>query len=86
MKLKNGFITHESKGNHVTVTTGSTSFNGLINSNTTAGFIVECLKDDVTTEEIIEKMFERYDAPKEVITEDVEKILDILRGIGAIDD
>ena len=56
MKLREGFITHESNGEHITVTAGNTAFNGMIRSNSTAGFIVECLKSDVTKEEIVEKM------------------------------
>ena len=57
----------------------------MIRSNKTAGFIVECLKSEVTKEEIITKMLEKYDAPRELIEKDVEKILGQLQNIGAID-
>lgn len=86
MKLKEGFITHESNGEHITVTAGSTAFNGMVRSNQTAGFIIECLKNKMTKEDIINKMLEKYDAPKEMIERDVEKILEQLYNIGAIDD
>lgn len=86
MKLKDGFITHESMDEHITVTAGNTDFNGMIRSNKTAGFIVECLKNDTTKEDIIEKMLEKYEASKEQIENDVEKILNQLNQIGAIDD
>lgn len=86
MKLSEAFITHESAGEHITVTTGSDTFNGLVRSNKTAGFIVECLKEDVTKDDIIEKMLEKYDAPREVVAKDVETVLDTLRKIGAIHD
>ncbi len=86
MKLKEEFITHESGGEHFTVTAGNSTFNGMIRSNQTAGFIVECLKKDVTKADIIDKMLERYDAPREQIAEDVDKIIDTLHKIGAIDD
>lgn len=86
MKLKEGFITHETVGEHIMVTAGNTAFNGMVRSNSTAGFIVECLKDDVSKEEIIEKMLEKYDASAEQITKDVEKVLEQLRHIGAIHD
>lgn len=86
MKLKEGFITHESNGEHITVTGGNTAFNGMVRSNKTAGFIVECLKNDVTKEEIITKMLEKYDATRELVEKDVEKILEKLQAIGAIDD
>lgn len=86
MKLKDGFITHESGGEHITVTAGNTVFNGMVRSNKTAGFIVECLRNDVTKEDIITKMLDKYDAPRELIEKDVEKILEQLQQIGAIDD
>ena len=86
MKLKDGFITHNSAGEHITVTAGTTAFNGMIRSNQTAGFIVECLKHEVTKEHIITKMLEKYDAPKELIEKDVDKIVEQLHNIGAIDD
>ena len=86
MKLRKGFITHESNGEHITVTAGNTAFNGLVRSNKTAGFIVECLKKNVTKEEIIHKMLDKYDACEETITKDVDVILSRLQEIGAIDD
>ncbi len=86
MKLRKGFITHESNGEHITVTAGNTAFNGLVRSNKTAGFIVECLKENVTKEEIVHKMLDKYDACEETITKDVDMILAKLQEIGAIDD
>ena len=86
MRLREGFITHESAGEHITVTAGNTVFNGMVRSNKTAGFIVECLKENVTKEDIIAKMLEKYDAERELIEKDVEKILAQLQAIGAIDD
>ena len=86
MRLKDGFITHEGAEEHITVPAGGVSFSGMIRSNKTAGFIVECLKDEVTAEEIVEKMLEKYDAPKERITRDVEDVLAKLWGIGALEE
>ena len=86
MKLKNGFITHETAGEHITVSAGGTSFNGLIRSNSTAGFIVECLKNETTEDAIVDKMLEKYDAPREIIAADVAKIVGELRKIGALDE
>lgn len=86
MKLNDGFITHQNTDEHITVTTGSTKFNGIIRSNKTASFILECLKNDTTKEQIISKMLEKYDAPKDVIEKDIDAVLEQLRSIGAIDD
>lgn len=86
MKLKDGFITHEGVGEHITVSAGSVSFSGMIRSNQTAGFIVECLKEEITEDEIIERLLAKYDAPKEQITKDVASVLVKLRGIGAVEE
>ena len=86
MKLKDGFITHETNGEQIMVAAGNANFAGLVRSNKTAAFIVECLKMDTTSEEIVNLMVEKYDAPKEIIARDVERILNKLRSIGALDE
>ena len=86
MQLKDGFITHEGADEHITVPVGGLSFSVMVRSNKTAGFIVECLKEDVTEAEIIERMLAKYDASKEQIKGDVEAVLDKLRSIGAIEE
>ncbi|MBQ9080126.1 MAG: PqqD family protein [Clostridia bacterium] len=85
MKLKSGFITREMADEQIMVSSTG-DFSGLIRSNKTAAFIVNCLRTDTTEEEIIKKMLEKYDASEDVIKEDVEKILDTLRGVGALDE
>ena len=64
----------------------SSSFAGLIRNNKTAAFIVECLKDDTTQEKIVEAMFEKYDAPKDVLAKDVSDVIEKLRKVGALDE
>lgn len=86
MKLKDGFVTHEMGGQQIMVATGSANFAGMVRSNPTAGFIVECLKESVTREQIIEKMLEKYDVARDVVAADVDKILDKLRAINALDE
>ena len=85
MKLKDTYITHESDGEQILLDTSS-SFAGLIRSNKTAAFIVECLKDDTTQEKIVEAMFEKYDAPKDVLAKDVSEVIEKLRKVGALDE
>lgn len=86
MKLKEGFVTHEMGGEQIMVATGTTNFSGLVRSNPTAAFIVECLKEETTREAIVEKMLEKYDAGADVIGSDVDKILTKLRSIDALDE
>ena len=85
MKLKDTYITHDSDGEQILLDTSS-SFAGLIRSNKTAAFIVECLKEDTTEEEIVEAMLEKYDAPKDVLARDVSEVIEKLRKVGAIDE
>ena len=85
MKLKDTYITHESDGEQILLDTSS-SFAGLIRSNKTAAFIVECLKEETTEEKIVEAMFEKYDAPKDVLAKDVSDVIEKLRKVGALDE
>lgn len=86
MKLKEGFITHETDGEQIMVAAGDVGFAGLVRSNRTAAFIVDCLKTPTTPEQIVNAMTEQFDAPEKVIAADVERILDKLRSIGALDE
>ena len=85
MKLKDTYITHDSDGEQILLDTSS-SFAGLIRSNKTAAFIVECLKEETTQENIVEAMFEKYDAPKDVLSKDVSAVIEKLRKVGALDE
>ena len=85
MKVKDTYITHDSDGEQILLDTSS-SFAGLIRSNKTAAFIVECLKEETTKEKIVEAMFEKYDAPKDVLAKDVSDVIEKLRKVGALDE
>ena len=85
MKLKEGFITYEVSGEHYTVPAGNQSFAGLIKSNKTAAEVIEMLKKETTAEEITKALYDKYDAPEELIRRDVDGIISKLREIGAID-
>lgn len=85
MKLKDTYITHDSDGEQILLDTSS-SFAGLIRNNKTAAFIVECLKEDITEEKIVEAMFEKYDAPKDVLAKDVSEVIEKLRKVEALDE
>ncbi len=86
MKLKDGFITRQTDGEQIMVTVGDVGFAGLVRSNKTAAFIVDCLKSETTKEAIVDAMSRKYDAPKDVLDRDVEGILAKLRSIGALDE
>ena len=86
MKLKEGFITHDSDGEHIMVAVNEESdkFHGLVRSNKTAAFIIECLKQESTEEQIVDKVMEKYDAAFDTVKTDVHRIIETLRSIQAI--
>ena len=86
MKLKKEFITHDTGSESLLVPSGGAGFSGLVKGNKTLGVILDLLKQDTTEKEIIAAMRERFDAPEEVITGDVEKALAELRRIGALNE
>ena len=86
MKLKDDFITYESDGERILVC-ASGAFSGLARSNKTAAFILDCLKENTTPEAIVDKMMQKYEgATREVMLDDVNKIINQLREIGAIEE
>ena len=88
MKLRDGFITYATDEEQIMVAAGSAAayFHGMVRSNRSAAFIIDCLMQDTTQEQIVNAMVEKYDAPREKIQADVERILESLRGIGALDE
>ena len=85
MKLKSTFVTHSTENEQLMVSVGG-DFSGMVRSNPTAAFIIDMLSLGTTREAIVEAMLEKYDAPREIIERDVDKVLSALRKIGAIDE
>ena len=84
MKLKSSFVTQDMDGEQIMVEAGG-EFAGMVRSNATAAFIVDCLKTDTDREAILDAMCLKYDAPRELMAEDVDMVLAKLRYIGALD-
>ena len=86
MKLKNAFITQKMGDTQIMVSAEKNGFSGMVRSNASAAFIVDCLKNETTKEAIVDAMFEKYDAPRDVLEKDVDGILGKLRSIGALEE
>ena len=86
MRLQKDFITFDTEGETLLVSSGAEGFSGLVKGNKTLGAILELLRQDTTEADIVAAMKERFDAPEEVITRDVKKALSELRKIGALDE
>lgn len=83
MRLNENFFTHEVEDEQIMIDIKG-KFQGIVTNNATAAFIVNCLKEETTFEEIVDKMFSEYDAPREQIEKDVKQILEKLKAINAI--
>ena len=86
MKLKPEFVPHDMGGEYVIVPTGENSFAGMVRCNGTAAFIANCLLEDTTREAVVAAMLDKYDVSAETAGVAVDKILDKLRSIGAIEE
>jgi len=88
MKLKAGFIFHQVGEEYMAVATGEVaeSFNGIVRNNETSAYIFQLLEKDITEEEIVDAMCERYEAPREVISADVSELIGQIREAGLIDE
>ncbi len=88
VKLRKGFVTYDTDGKQLMVAAGPAAklFHGMVKSNTTAAFIVNCLKKDTTIDSIVSEMTSTYDVSEETARIDAEMIVGKLRSIGAIDE
>ena len=86
MKLKSSFITHDIDGKQVMIDIDRNGFSGMVRSNSTAAYIVDQLKNETSRDEILDKMSERYEAPRDVMGRDLDDILAQLRKIGALEE
>ena len=86
MKLRKDFIVQDIDDAQFLVPVGAEAFSGMVRSNKTAAFIVNCLKEETTEAAILDKMCERFDAPRARIAADLAKALEILRSVNAIEE
>ncbi len=86
MKLKPDFITQDIDDVQFLVPVGGEAFSGIVRSNKTAAYIVNLLKEETSEDRIVDAMLAKYDAPKEVISADVKKVLSTLRSIHALEE
>lgn len=87
MKINDSFITYyTTDSEQILVSTDNSGFRGMVRSNRTAAFVIDCLKENCSRTELIEKMTEKFDAPENVLAQDVDRVLEVLRSIGALDE
>ena len=88
MKLKKELITHVIDGEYITVFTSDSrdEFHGILRTNHTGQFILECLstEKDIEEDEILKKMQERFSGDPGQMKEDLELVLNHLKRADAI--
>lgn len=87
LKLKFLFETMELDGQVVAVPIGTNveEFRGVIKMNETAARILELLKNDISEDDIINKLMNEYDASRELISDDVRKCISEFQSKGILE-
>lgn len=87
MKLKYTFEMIEMDGDMVAVPVGNAAdeFSGLVRLNQSASDIFELLTNDLTEEELVTALAERYDTDRETIAASVHSYLKTLQSDGLLD-
>ncbi len=77
MKLRYEFVVQEVSDSFIAVAVGAdaSKFNGIVKMNKTSAFVFDQLKNDVTEDEIVAKMLEKYDAEEKRIRKDVKDFI-----------
>lgn len=76
MKIKNGYITRPMGDMHIVVDVDAdVDFNGLITLNSSGLFIWDMLQNEISFDELLMALCEKYDAPKDVLKADLEEFI-----------
>lgn len=88
MKIKSGLISHQVGEQYVTVTSEESgeAFNGILRSNKIVVDILSMLEQEISEEELVDQLYDRYDAKREQISSDVHQIIAKIREVGLLDE
>ena len=88
MKLRQGYITQDFRGEQLMVAVGEAAkrFRGLARSNATAAFSVDRLKTETDENSVVEALLTEFEVDEDRARADVRRILNELRSIGAIEE
>lgn len=86
MRLKDDFILHNTGDDFVIIATGEAAknFNGMIKLNNMGGEIVTLLKNEITEEEVVKAIVDKYEVDYDTAKEDITNLLNSLRKVGII--
>lgn len=86
MRIKNGYILRKIADTHIVVPVAERviEFKGMMTLNNSGAFLWECLKDETTYEELLEKILEKYEIDQDTAAADLNEFLEMARSNGVI--
>lgn len=90
MKVNNGYVVKEIADKIVLIPAGQNvvDYKNMLYINETASFILECMKEDITKEELLNKMIKEYeaetDSDKAILEKDLDEFLNMAIEFGAV--
>ena len=87
MRIKDGFVLEEVAQSYIAVAVSGEAkgFGGVVRLNSTGAFLWNLMKDnDMSREQLLEKLLEAYDVSRERALEDIIKFENILRDGGLV--
>ncbi len=81
MKLKYNFVVRNVAGQSVALAVGedNKNFNGMIKLNSVGEYIFKLLENEITVDEIVNNLTEKYDVSAEEASASLSSYLDVLR-------
>ena len=88
MKIRDGFILREVGGQPVVVAVGAASqyFNGMVRLNATSEFLFEKLQKEISEDELVKAVVEKYEVDEETARKDVQSFVETLAKPGIIEE
>ncbi len=87
MKLKYNFAIQEVTDFWAAVPVGkdAKNYRGVMSLNESAKDMMEFLREDITEEELVQKMLKEYEAPEEQVRKDVAEFIQKLKDADVLD-
>lgn len=88
MKIKDGYILKKVAGENIVIATGEArlSFNGIITFNEVGAEVFARLDGAHTLSQIVDEIASAYNAPREVIEADINKLIEKMKNHGLLEE
>lgn len=87
MKIKEGYAIRQMGEQYIVVALGSEmdEYNGMITLNNSGYYIWDKLKNDISYDDLLSDLTEKYDAPVEVIKADLDAFLENAKRVNILE-